>query len=165
VDTIILDAPATGHGVSLLAAPRAVAGVIEEGPFGRMAHEMTNFVADPARLGIVVVTRAESLPAIESRELIAMLDTRVHRAPDLLVVNALYPPLPPEFDALDLPASVAEPWAERRHTNERELASLLSALDVPAIELPLLPIDNGPRLVAALGRELAGTLDVAAEAA
>ncbi|RPJ54638.1 MAG: hypothetical protein EHM24_31510 [Acidobacteria bacterium] len=171
VDTIILDAPATGHGVSLLAAPRVVAQVIEQGPFGRMAREMTAFVADPGRLGIVVVTRAEEMPAVESRELFEMLEERVDRSPDLLVANALYPELPADLAKLELrPAlggveCVARPWVERRRTNERELASLAASLRVPIVELPLLPIDVGPRLVAALGLRLASTLDIAADAA
>jgi anion-transporting ArsA/GET3 family ATPase len=177
VDTIVLDAPATGHGVSLLAAPRAVAAVIEEGPFGRMAREMTAFVADPARVGIVVVTRAEEMPVLESRELFEMLDQRVARKPDLLVANAVYPPLPaayahlrlgatgdaPPAGLLDLDAA-ARTWVERRRTNERELASL-TTLGVPIVELPLLPYDIGPRLIEALGLHLSPTLDIAADAA
>ena len=177
VDTIVLDAPATGHGVSLLAAPRVVTRVIQEGPFGRMAREMTAFVADPARLGIVVVTRAEEMPALETRELFEMLEKRVQRRPDLLVANAVYPPLPEAFARLQAGArgeapstalmgldAAARTWVERRRTNERELASL-AALAVPVVELPLLPIDVGPRLIDALGLHLSPTLDVAADAA
>lgn len=165
VDTIILDAPATGHGVSLLAAPRVVEQVIHQGPFGRMAREMTAFVADPARLGVVVVTRAEEMPAVESRELFAMLEERVKRSPDLLVVNGLYPPLPSHLGSLLEAEPAARLWMERRQTNDRELEGLMAALDVPVAQLPLLPIDPGPRLVSSLGRELAPTLDVAADAA
>ena len=38
IDTIVLDAPATGHGVSLLAAPSLVAESIEHGPFRAHGH-------------------------------------------------------------------------------------------------------------------------------
>lgn len=164
VDTIILDAPATGHGASLLAAPRAVAQVIHQGPFGRMAEEMTAFVADPTRVGIVVVTRAEEMPARETCELFTMLEQRVHRSPDLLAFNAVYPPLPTEIGALAA-TPAARVWIERRRTNEREKASLTAACHTPVVELPLLPIDVGPRLVAALGRRLVPLLDIAQDAA
>lgn len=162
-DTIILDAPATGHGVSLLAAPRLVAEVVDEGPFGRMAREMTAFVADPARLGIVVVTKAEEVPAIEAIELFEMLDRRVHRTPDLLVVNGLYPPLPSLVPASE--EAAVRHWAVRRTTNERELRKLTAACDVPVTVLPLVPLDSGPLLVSALARRLVPTLDIAAYAA
>src|SRR5512146_288723 len=39
VDAVVLDAPATGHGVSLLAAPLLVAEVIERGPIGELTRE------------------------------------------------------------------------------------------------------------------------------
>lgn len=165
VDTIVLDAPATGHGVSLLAAPRVVEQVIHEGPFGRMAREMTAFVADPARLGVVVVTRAEEVPVVETCELFTMLEERVRRTPDLLVVNSVYPPLPDEADAVAAAGDVGRMWAERRRTNERELDVLASRCPAPHAILPLLPIDAGPRLVAALGRHLVPLLDIAEDAA
>jgi anion-transporting ArsA/GET3 family ATPase len=165
VDTIVLDAPATGHGVSLLAAPRVVGEVVQQGPFGRMAHEMTAFVADPDRLGIVVVTKAEEVPALEARELFTMLRERVQRSPDLLVVNALYPAWPSHLARILERAPAARHWAQRRQTNERQLAGLVAACDVPVAELPLLPLDAGPRLAAALGGHLAPMLDLAENAA
>jgi anion-transporting ArsA/GET3 family ATPase len=165
VDTIVLDAPATGHGVALLAAPQVVATVIEQEPFGRMAREMTAFVADPNRLGIIVVTKAEEVPALEARELFTMLDDRVHRSPELLVVNGLYPPLPSHLPGLSAHTSVLRNWARHRQTNDRELAGLVAACDVPIAELPLLPINAGPRLAAALGCQLASALDIAEHAA
>lgn len=165
-DTIVLDAPATGHGVSLLAAPRVVARVIEQGPFGRMAQEMTAFVADPSRVGIVVVTKAEEAPAQETIELFDTLRARVDRTPELLVVNGLYPPVP---RALTHAATALSPalrsWVEHRQTNDRELARLRDGCDAPLTELPMVPIDPGPRLVATLGDRLVRALDIAADAA
>jgi anion-transporting ArsA/GET3 family ATPase len=150
-DLVVLDAPATGHGVSLLAAPQLVAAVITSGPVGRLAAELAAFVADPERCGIAVVTLAEEMPVDEAVELRAMLGERVGRRPELLVVNALYPPVGPEAadgdDAVGL-------WRRRRRVNERELARLDHRWPGPRLELPLLPIDRGPELVAALAAAL-----------
>jgi Mrp family chromosome partitioning ATPase len=151
-DVVVLDAPATGHGVSLLAAPFLVSEVIPHGPVGHLAHELAGFVADPERCGVVVVTSAEEMPVQEALELIASAGTRLGRPPEAVVVNGLYPALPPSLapgaaGALGL-------WRERRATNERELGRLAAAWSGPVIELPLLPLERGPDIVAALEQRL-----------
>ncbi len=148
VDAVVLDAPASGHGVSLLAAPAVVSEAIPHGPVGHLAHELATFVADAKRCGIVIVTSAEEMPVQEALELLALVDTRLGRAPEAVVVNGLYPPLPSR--------SVPHPlWVERRCTNERELERLAAAWSGPMVELPLVPLDRGPELVATLGEWLA----------
>ena len=94
VDTVVLDAPATGHGLALLTAPQLTSDVIDAGPFARMAKELATFVRDPRESAIVVVSQAEDMPVQEAFELRAEMERRIRRAPDLLVVNALYPPAP-----------------------------------------------------------------------
>jgi anion-transporting ArsA/GET3 family ATPase len=151
LDTVVLDAPATGHGVSLLAAPRLVAEVIANGPFAAMAGELAALVADPEKCGIVVVTQAEEMPVEEALELRQALRDRVGRDPELLVVNGLYPPAPP------VPVGGADNelvalWRRRRELNERELARLRASWQGARVELPQLAIDRGPALLATLGR-------------
>jgi anion-transporting ArsA/GET3 family ATPase len=169
LDLVVLDAPATGHGVTLLAAPQLVAEVIREGPFGRMAGELARLVGDPERLGIAVVTQAEEMPVEEALELKAALAGRLALAPELLVVNGLYPPMPPIPPAPregEADSPFAALWRRRRELNERELARLAAAWRgapgaSPILELPQLPMDRGPALTAAL----AGCLAASAEAA
>lgn len=156
-DTVILDAPATGHGVTLLAAPMLVTEVLQQGPVGRKARDLADFVADARRLGIVVVALAEEMPVQESLELRRTMDERLGRQPELLVVNALYPPLPEGLDnvPVDSPNHDAlAAWYRRRRINERELQRLEAAWDGPQVRLPLLPLDRGLELVAALRQEL-----------
>jgi anion-transporting ArsA/GET3 family ATPase len=152
VDVVVLDAPATGHGVSLLAAPFLVSEVIPHGPVGHLAHELAAFVADAARCGVVVVTSAEEMPVQEALELIASAGEKLGRPPEAVVVNGLYPAVPTALarggdGALAL-------WRERRATNQRELARLATAWTGPCIELPLLPLERGPEIVAALFERL-----------
>ena len=90
-DVVVLDAPATGHGVSLLRAPLLVSDVIHHGPLGRLAVRLAEFVADREQCGIVIVTLAEEMPVQEALELKRMLRDDLHRKPELLVVNGLYP--------------------------------------------------------------------------
>ncbi|HZF12074.1 MAG TPA: ArsA family ATPase [Thermoanaerobaculia bacterium] len=149
LDTVILDAPATGHGVTLLTAPRLVSEVIHQGPFGRMAGELADWMADPGRCGVVVVTQAEEMPVEEALELVDTLADRFGRGPELLVVNGLYPPLDGMEGADPIDPAVTL-WRRRREINDRELAELKAHWQGPTVELPQLPLDSGPDLIAAL---------------
>jgi Mrp family chromosome partitioning ATPase len=170
LDLVVLDAPATGHGVRLLAAPLLVAEAIHGGPFGALAGELAAFVADPARCGIVVVTQAEEMPVEEALELREALSSQLGRRPELLVVNGLYPPLdaglarPETFEpqwATPREGELLALWRHRRGLNERELARLAEWWEGPRVELPQLALARGPELTAALRRLLAEGLAAA----
>ena len=160
---MILDAPATGHGLSMLTAPQVVSDVIKEGPFGHMAGELATFVGDPGRTGIVVVTMAEEMPAQEALELRGAVVARLGREPDLLLVNALYPGVPLGRAVADDPTGLAHLWLRRRAINDRELAGLRARWSGPFVELPYLPVDRGPSLPDALEPVLRDALTLAAE--
>jgi hypothetical protein len=154
IETVILDAPATGHGVALLAAPALVSEVITNGPFSRMAGDLATLIADPERCGIVVVTQAEEMPVEEAIELRTALRDKVGRDPELLVVNGLYPrmPPPPEPSSQGKENELVGLWRRRRGLNERELARLRESWPGPRVELPQLPLDRGLALLGTLGR-------------
>lgn len=153
LDTVILDAPATGHGVSLLAAPRLVTDVIHNGPFAEMAGNLEQLVADPARCGIVVVTQAEEMPVQEAIELRQAMQEKVGRDAEALVINGLYPPAPPESpDTAEGDNPLVSLWRQRRRLNEDELARLRASWEGPCVELPLLALERGPELLSTLQR-------------
>jgi len=147
-DLVVLDAPATGHGVSLLAAPRLLSEVIRQGPFGEMGGELAGFVADPEQCAVVVVTAPEEMPVAEALQVQDLLRDNLGREPDLLLVNGCYPPAPAEPG--DDPALAL--WRRRRRLQEREIERLAASWRGPWACLPELPLDRGPELVAALGR-------------
>lgn len=151
---VVLDSPATGHGISLLAAPALIAGAIRQGPVAEAAQNLAALVDDPAETAVVVVTAAEEMAVEESLELVATLERERRRGPELVVVNALYPPYDPGSAG-----PRAEPglrlWRERRVINERELGRLRSFWQGPLIELPLLPLERGRRLTEELARRMA----------
>lgn len=159
-EVVILDAPATGHGVSMLRAPLLVSEVVEGGPFGRIAGDIAALVADPERCAVAVVTQAEEMPVHEALELRRAMADQLRRQPDLLIVNGLYPAVPVDGAALTgAPPELVDLWRRRRAVNVRELERLEREWPEGAaerIELPLLPVARGPELVAALGRCLGG---------
>src|SRR5919199_1346675 len=60
-DLVVLDAPATGHGVAILAAPRTFAEVALAGPIARQGRTIDAMLSDPARTGVVAVARPEEM--------------------------------------------------------------------------------------------------------
>jgi anion-transporting ArsA/GET3 family ATPase len=151
-DVVILDAPASGHGIAWMAAPQLVSEVISSGPIGAMAALIADFLADRQRFGSIVVTTAEEMPVQEALELLQAMTTRLDRKPELVVVNSVYPPAPkprPEDD------EATRLWIRRRGVNEAELARLKSEWNGPIAEIPLEPIDAGPVLVGVVGEHLA----------
>jgi anion-transporting ArsA/GET3 family ATPase len=151
-DVVILDAPASGHGIAWMAAPQLVSEVISSGPIGTMAALIADFLADRQRFGSIVVTTAEEMPVQEALELLQAMATRLDRQPELVVVNALYPPAPKPRAQDD---EATRLWIRRRRVNEAELERLKSKWDGPIAEIPLEPIDAGPVLVGVVGEHLA----------
>ena len=145
-DLVIVDAPATGHSATMLAAPGLLAQASEGGQLGDMAADLAAFLADDSRCGVVLTTLAEEMPIQETLELIDLLEEKLGIQPDLIVANGLYPPLPQ--GAAEAPGTSL--WEARRRLNEAELSRLAAAWDGPLLELPLLPLDRGPLLVKAL---------------
>jgi anion-transporting ArsA/GET3 family ATPase len=154
-DVVILDAPASGHGISWMAAPQLVFEVISSGPVGHMASQIATFLEDRERFGSVVVTTAEEMPVQEAFELFEAMDERLGRQPELVVVNAIYPPLPARAGRDDS----SRLWARRRAVNEHELARLDERWGGAIAEVPLEPIDAGPKLVGVVGQHLRRALE------
>ena len=153
-DVVILDAPATGHGVSWLAAPQLVADVVRSGPIGHMAELIATFLGDRSRSGVIVVTTAEEMPVEESLELMESLDQRFDREPEAVIANALYPVTDDEES--DDPAT--ELWRDRRAINVTQLERIDAAWAGPLAEIPLFPMDPGPALVGAIARQIEAQL-------
>lgn len=68
-DVFILDAPATGHGLTLLNAARTMTEITRTGPFYELARSIEVFLADPEKTATVLVTLPEDLPVQETLEL------------------------------------------------------------------------------------------------
>jgi anion-transporting ArsA/GET3 family ATPase len=160
-DLVLLDAPATGHGVSLLLAPKLLAEAIGGGPIAALAREVSESIGDPGASALWAVSTAEGMALRETLELDEALRGGLDRGLDLLAVNRLIPTAAPEGD----PGSKAkaEPasgeaweaiWQERAAAQRRQLAGLAESWKGPLIELPLSG-HEGPEAVA----ELAGALE------
>jgi anion-transporting ArsA/GET3 family ATPase len=100
-DLVVLDAPATGHGVAILTAPRTFARTARVGRIARQGRKIDAMVSDPARTGVVVVARPEEMPVTETLSLQDALRDEVGLEVGLVVANGL---LPQRFTAAEAQA-------------------------------------------------------------
>lgn len=106
-DLAILDAPATGHGLTLLAAARAMRETARVGPFHELAGIIERFLSDAEITGFVVVTLPESLPVHEAIELSHALAVD-HAAPAAVLINRCAKDWPQDAAADALRAELAK---------------------------------------------------------
>jgi anion-transporting ArsA/GET3 family ATPase len=107
-DLVILDAPATGHGVAVLTAPGTFAGAARMGPIARQGGIIHGMLADPEQTGIVAVATAEEMPVNETLALRDALRDALGQRFAAVVVNGV---LPTRFRRADVAAlaNVAAP--------------------------------------------------------
>ena len=173
-DLIVVDAPATGHSVAFLSAPRVVVSAVRAGPLRRHSKLVEEMLEDPERTLLLPVALAEELPARETAELVARVRADVGIAIDRVVVNAVapqpFPPgqgnldrhlsaLPPDLDLGALPrprtlAACASFLRSRHELNRGYVRQIGEATGLPVVELPY----------AALGFEASGSLEALSEA-
>jgi anion-transporting ArsA/GET3 family ATPase len=165
-DLVVLDAPATGHGVALLSAPRTFAAMARVGRIARQGQAIDALVADRARTGVIAVARAEEMPVNETLALQEALRAQLGLDLDLVLVNGV---LPERFDADearalegagDGPALRAARTAHRRAQAQRgQIGRLRHGARAPVATLPFV---FAPALeakhVQALSRELEAAL-------
>src|SRR3954453_7318659 len=109
-DLVIVDAPATGHGIAMLRAPQTFSEVARVGPIHRQAGYIHRFLTDRASTGVVTVALPEEMPVNETLDLGGRLRDEMGMEIDRIVVNQV---LPERFTAAE---------AERLEAAEESLA-------------------------------------------
>ncbi len=90
-DLVIVDAPATGHGVGFLQTPRTFAAIARVGPIHSQAQRLDRFIKDHESTGTAIVSLPEEMPVNESAALEHDLREEVGVAVDRVYMNGLYP--------------------------------------------------------------------------
>jgi len=167
-DVVIVDAPATGHGVAMLRAPKTFRDATRVGPIASQANHIHTFLADPKQTAVVAVALAEDMPVNETLDLGGRLEEEMGQHLQAIVVNALYPerfsgaeaetiaaangkPSPAARAAID--AALSE--HERARAQRSQLRRLKRDADAPVTTLPFLfEPEIGAEQVEALSRDL-----------
>jgi anion-transporting ArsA/GET3 family ATPase len=90
-DLVIVDAPASGHGLGMLGTPRTFREAVRVGPIHRQAGRIHDFLTDPRTTGVVAVALPEEMPVNETVELEDRLGDELGVPIDQVVVNAMLP--------------------------------------------------------------------------
>jgi len=90
-DLVIVDAPATGHGIGFLQTPRTFANIARVGPIHSQAQQLDRLITDGEHTGVAIVSLPEEMPVNESASLEQDLRSEVGVAVDRIYMNGLYP--------------------------------------------------------------------------
>src|SRR5437867_8043303 len=90
-DLVVVDAPASGHSLPLLAAPHTLRALARLGPVADLLARIERLIADPRATLVCVVTTPEELAVRETVELHRELGERLGLAVAPPIVNALPP--------------------------------------------------------------------------
>lgn len=91
-DLLVVDGPATGHGLTLLSSARSMREMTKRGPFHDLAARVEKILADPSRCASVVVTLPEQLPVRETLEYIETADPTCTQIPAVIVNRVMRSP-------------------------------------------------------------------------
>jgi anion-transporting ArsA/GET3 family ATPase len=167
-DLVVVDAPATGHGVGFLQTPRTFASIARVGPIRSQAETLDKFIRNHRKTGVKIVCAPEEMPVNETASLERDLVDEVGIAVDRIVMNGLYPERFTDAEA-DRLADVAEEAngvvraacraavreCRRARSQRQQLARLEELTRAPVTTLPFLfEPELGVDGVGALAEEL-----------
>jgi len=150
-DLVIVDAPATGHGIGFLQTPRTFAAIARVGPIHSQAQQLNHLITDQDHTGSAIVALPEEMPVNESAALEHDLRDEVGVAVDRIYMNGLYPErfskdeaerlatLAGEADGVERAAARAALSEHGRARSQRaQLARLRRRVETPVKTLPFL---------------------------
>jgi anion-transporting ArsA/GET3 family ATPase len=167
-DLVIVDAPATGHGIGFLQTPRTFAAIARVGPIHAQAQQLDRLITDHDHTGTAIVALPEEMPVNESAALEHDLRHEVGVAVDRVYMNGLYPErfssqeaerlavlAAAEDGAARAAARAALSEHERARCQRAQLARLRRRVEAPVRTLPFL---FQPDLGVEAAQKLAGRL-------
>ncbi len=131
-DTILIDAPATGHMLSFLSAPIGFSDALKLGPLRRQSDWLIDMLRDRKRTRVHLVALAEEMPVAETRETSRALTERLRIDQGVIFANAIYPDLFSDQDERRL-EEIATEEPDRLYEEAEAVGLKLDAEDVGAL--------------------------------
>jgi len=168
-DVVIVDAEASGHIVSQIAAPRVLGDLVTAGLIRDQTEWMLGILEDPAVTAAVAVTTPEEMPVTETIETVGRIRGETGTSVHSIIVNRMPSPLVQPGDR-ELLATVAGRdravadaatvlvWADGRRREAERLCEEL-AEGCPGAAIAFLPESSDPspeRLADTLADEIGG---------
>ncbi len=92
-DLIIVDAPATGHGITFLKVPAVILDVLKFGPLRQQTFEVQKMLLDPGRTMLNIVTLPEEMPVNEAIFMNRVAKESLNIPTGFIFLNSMFPPL------------------------------------------------------------------------
>jgi anion-transporting ArsA/GET3 family ATPase len=162
-DVIVVDAPATGHGVAFLRVPFAAVDTVKVGWVRKQADRIIQLITDPRRTSLNIVTLPEEMPVNETVEMCQNVEQRLGIPIGYIVINSVFPQVlkkkslevfdamkerakkngmkklsPEERGLADMMFSYFEAADRRRQLNEFYIAKLKRLLKYDFIRVPFI---------------------------
>jgi anion-transporting ArsA/GET3 family ATPase len=90
-DVIILDAPASGHGVAFLRVPFAAVETVKVGWVKKQADHIIGLITDASRTMLNIVTLPEEMPVNETMEMCERVEDLLEIPIGYIIINSVYP--------------------------------------------------------------------------
>jgi hypothetical protein len=175
-DLIIVDAPATGHALTFLTSSRGLLDAARGGPLRSQAEAVVEFLSDPKRCSVLLVTILEETPINELIEAAYALEDAVGVKLGPVVVNGRLPSHPMlgvdpteaaravgvevTIEVADELAAAARFELAREQLQGEQLGRLARELALPRLSMPLLyRAVLGPDDLADLAAALAASIE------
>ncbi|SRR5436190_8058518 len=150
-DLVIVDAPATGHGVGYLQTPRTFANIARVGPIAAQAQALDSFITNRRKTAVAIVALPEEMPVNETAALERDLTSKVGTTVERIYMNGLYPRRfdPAEQERIAAAAAATEgaqraaclaalSECRRAAAQAEQLVRLEQLVDAPVHQLPFL---------------------------
>lgn len=148
-DTVIFDAPATGHGLDMLRVPKVILAAAPPGRLRTDAERAFSSFRDARVSGVVVTTLLQEMPVNETLELVFALQSELGLPIAEVIASATLEPLfsdsetrvlePFATDDSPHPTAAALKAAARRALAERTQAESIRRLESAKLNLRCLP--------------------------
>ncbi len=149
-DVLVVDAPSTGHGISLLRLPETLLKVISVGPMADDARQMQALLVDPTRTALHIATLPAELPVNEALDLAREAIGSIGMPSGWMIANQVLPELVDADDCAALRIAAngvddallrhsldnAQAMLRWRDQQQAQLLRLRQASPLPVVEVP-----------------------------
>jgi len=140
-DLVVVDGPASGHGLGMLRTPGTFRDIARVGPIASQAERVREWLGDSRRTGYLAVALAAELPVSETIELGQRLRRTLGRRLEAIVANALLPRRFGDGDLAELPtdglvSDMVRGAAARAEVQREQLDRLRASCAAPVTPLP-----------------------------
>lgn len=151
-DLVIVDAPATGHGLHMFNAPRSMMELTRSGPVYEGVKQVDEVLGDTQQTALVLTCLPEQMPVAETLDLHRRLGPRRPQVAACILNEVTPAPLEPiqDWDAAlptlqqtELPGlresiALTQSWVDRVRRQDEYRVQLQDGLQVPVVDLRLL---------------------------